>query len=148
MLKAALLAATTIASTGERSPTPSDLSAPLSQATKVPIAISILTSTSVSPASLVFLGGRLVQTNLKAEHKYRHANALMGNPSAYRECGTAQRSMGRHIADLHPAKRLSVFYSKMLEGPALEVVHVRSRYSAHARNRSRIQRHKEVRPVR
>ena len=77
MLKAGMLAASTSASAGEwQASAQRQVSAwlTLSQATKVPAAISKPTSTSVSPASLVFLGGRLVQMHLQAEHRKRHAN--------------------------------------------------------------------------
>ena len=51
----------------------------LSQATKVPTAISVPISTSVSPVHSTYSSGRLVQLHLQAEHRKRH------EMSAYRE---------------------------------------------------------------
>ena len=50
----------------------------LLQATHVPTATSIVTSTSVPPASLFFfLGGRLVQTHLQAERRTHVASVRL-----------------------------------------------------------------------
>ena len=65
---------------------------------------------------------------------------------------SAKRSTGRRTAELlFPSERLSSFYSKMLEGPGGEALWpfmCAVDIFAHARPRSRIQRHKDVRPVR
>ena len=56
----------------------------LSQATKVPTAILVPISTSVSPVHSTCSSGRLVQLHLQAEHRKRH------EMSAYRDDGGAE----------------------------------------------------------
>ena len=57
----------------------------LLQATHVSRVISVPTSTFLSPASLVFLSGRLVQLHLQADHRKRRASI-----TACREGGKAK----------------------------------------------------------
>ena len=45
------------------------------------------TDINVRATSRVFQGGRLVQMHSQAEHRKRHANALIGSTAAYRERG-------------------------------------------------------------
>ena len=105
------------------------------------------TDIDVSLASVFFVGGRLVQMHLQAEHWQRHANALMVNTAAYRECGKTKRRTVRctvkrqllsdrtaHVCRaLFRNNILSVFplNRSWRERPGRH--HVRSRYLANAR---------------
>ena len=116
------------------------------------------TLTSVSPASLVFLGGR-VQTHLQAEHRKRHANV------AHRCYGMAgRRTVERHCLSDRTAlwcrgrvrnNKLSSFSHSKDDGPdwraslgGTVALHERFRYPTNPCDHQKIQRRKEVRTAR